>query len=93
LREETGLGVYLTDLVGIYNGPLREVRSLRFVYAGHAVTGTAAPGDDILEVRWLTSREMGALPPEEVVAPSIFRRIVSDLETGLTWPTRVVTEE
>lgn len=91
-REEVGLGVYLTDLVGIYAAPLLGTSSLRFVFTGHAVTGEPRPGDGILEVRWFPVEELADLPDDEVLGAEMFRRIARDLVTGITWPMAVLSE-
>lgn len=91
-REEAGLGVFLTDLVGVYTGPLRGTRSLRFVFTGHAVTGEPEPGDGILEVRWVPVEELADLPDEALVGTEMFRRIADDLVAGITWPMAVIRE-
>jgi acetyl-CoA carboxylase carboxyl transferase subunit beta len=91
--EEAGVGVYLTDVLGVYTGLVREdIRSVRFVFGGHIVKGDPAPGDDILEVAWMTTDEVRARPDEALVAPLILRRILTDTDAGTRWPTAVLRE-
>lgn len=93
-REETGLGVFLNDLIRVYTGGLHSgVQSVRFVFGGHAMTGEAAAGDDIQEVRWFPLADLGGFSDDEVVAPRMFRKIVADLNAGITWPVSVLGEE
>ena len=51
-REETGLDVTLTDLLGVYSDPSRDPRqhNLSAVYVGHA-QGTPRGGDDAARAR------------------------------------------
>jgi 8-oxo-dGTP diphosphatase len=56
LREETGLEVQLTELVGIWPGTYRRRqgvdRTLNHYYLGEAVGGVARAGDDVSAVDW-----------------------------------------
>lgn len=93
-REEVGVGVFPTWLVGVYTGVADpEVMSVRFVFGGHVVAGDPAPGDGILEVRWATVEEARALADDEMVAPGLLRRILDDVEAGTAWPVAVLREE
>jgi 8-oxo-dGTP diphosphatase len=59
-REETGLEVTLTDLLGVYSDPRRDARThtMSTVFLGRA-DGTPQGGDDAAEARAFT---WGALP-------------------------------
>ena len=62
-KEETGLDVELTELLGVYSDPKRDPRGLftaSTVFIGRA-TGRPAGGDDAAEARvW----SLDALPPD-----------------------------
>jgi hypothetical protein len=46
------VGIGIDGLLGVYTGDVGPtVRSVRFVYTGHLVTGEPAAADDVLEVR------------------------------------------
>lgn len=91
--EETGLGVFLTDILAVYTGLVREdIRSIRFVFGGHFVRGDPSPGDDILEVAWMTTEEVRRCADDTLVAPHVLRRILDDVDSGIRWPTSVLRE-
>jgi len=93
-KEETCLGVFLNDLIGVYTGVMRSGdQSVRFVFGGHAMTGEAAAGDEITEVRWFPLEDIGNLADEKLVAPKMFKRIVADIENGISWPVSVLSED
>ena len=58
-REETGLSVTLTALLGVYSDPARDARrhTISTVYIG-AAEGTPSGGDDASEARWISLEEM-----------------------------------
>lgn len=62
-KEETGLDVELTELLGVYSDPKRDPRGLftaSTVFIGRA-TGRPAGGDDAAEARVIA---LDALPPD-----------------------------
>jgi 8-oxo-dGTP diphosphatase len=64
-KEETGLDVHLTDLLGVYSNPQRDPRgisTISTVFIGRA-HGTPRGGDDAAEARIFT---IEALPPDVV---------------------------
>ena len=92
-KEEVGLGVFLTDLLGVYTARVDPgAVSVRFVYNGHALTGEAGPGDEITEIRWMTTDEARELADDEMVAPMVLRRILDDVDSGMSWPVSVLKE-
>lgn len=92
-KEEAGLGVFLTELIGVYTGINRNGnQSVRFVFGAHAMAGEPTPGDDVLEVRWFPVEELSTLSDEELVSPKMFRRIAEDLLRGVAFPTSVLSE-
>jgi ADP-ribose pyrophosphatase YjhB (NUDIX family) len=79
VREETGLDVELTGLLGVYTDPGHliayadgEVRQ-EFVVAftGRVVDGQLRGSDESMEVRWVEPAELDDLP----VHPTVRRRI------------------
>jgi len=91
-KEETFLGVFLTGVLGIYTRVRADGVSVRFVFGAHAVTGDAAPGDEIDEIRWMTTDEVRAMADSELVAPPVLRRILDDVDTGIAHPMSVLRE-
>jgi len=92
-KEEVEVGVFLTDLLGVYTAKVKpDGVSVRFVFNAHALTGEAAPGHEILEVRWMTTEEARGLTDDEMVAPMILRRILDDVDTGLSFPLAALKE-
>ncbi|MEN8150536.1 MAG: NUDIX hydrolase [Planctomycetota bacterium] len=92
-KEEVGVGVFLTDLLGVYTAKVRaDGTSVRFVFNAHAMTGEAGPGDEITEVRWMSTDEARALADDGMVAPMILRRVLDDVDAGLSWPMAVLKE-
>jgi ADP-ribose pyrophosphatase YjhB (NUDIX family) len=92
-NEEASVGIGIDGLLGVYTGDVGPtVRSVRFVYTGHLVTGEPAAADDVLEVRWWTPDEILAAADEDLVAAEMLRRIVADASLGLRWSTGVVRE-
>lgn len=75
LREETGLVVGLTGLIGVYTSG----GGINIVYLGEAETTEACPGEDILECCWLLPEAILELPDEQILRPKKMRRIISDL--------------
>ncbi len=62
IREETGLEVRLTRLLGIYMsryGP-DEQRTLDLIYLAEVVGGEERPGDDAEEIGWFAPQELPA---------------------------------
>jgi len=94
-REETGLEVELTSLLGVYAGRMRSaVHSIRFVFLADAPRDASpTPGDDITEVRWATSAEIIEMPVDRLVAPAILSRVLSDLNEGRGYPLQLIVEE
>ena len=90
--EETGLRVDLAGLVGIYTSVRPGYQAFRFVFSAPLPSGTAFAGDDILAVRWATLAEAMALPDTELVNPTMFRRILSDLHHNPLTPLSLLVE-
>lgn len=74
-REEVGLTLTMSGVVGVYANP----KSVRFVYRAEANGEQPAPGDEILAVRWVLLDDLLATPDAELVSPASLRLIVADL--------------
>jgi ADP-ribose pyrophosphatase YjhB (NUDIX family) len=91
--EETGLHVALAGLVGVYTSLRHGYQAFRFVFAApYPPNGAAFAGDDILAVRWATLEEAAALSDAELVSPTMFRRILSDLQHNPLTPLSLFVE-
>lgn len=61
--EETGVGVAVEGLAGVYGRPGRDPRghTVSVVYRCRLLSGAAKGGDDAAEARWFTPAEIAAL--------------------------------
>lgn len=61
-REETGLRITLTGLVGVYSGPGRDPRGpvVAVAFLARPVSGALRGGSDATEARWFQTKN---LPP------------------------------
>ncbi len=81
LREETGLSVIPSGLVGIY----LQGDGINFVFHGHSDVTTTKPGQDILLCEWLTAEEIAGLSDSDILRPRKLRTIVADVLLGHTY--------
>jgi 8-oxo-dGTP pyrophosphatase MutT (NUDIX family) len=86
LREETGIEVTPSGLVGVYE----QGDGIYFVFHGLADSTETTPGRDILSCEWLTPEELSAVPDSEILRPSRLRSVVGDMVAGITFPVEVV---
>ena len=86
LREETGLTLPLTALLGVYSGAM----SVRFVFLAKLEQQPFAAGDEILDVRLVTSEELLRKRDEELIAPAMLRRILADMASGKRYPLEII---
>nr|WP_030500669.1 NUDIX domain-containing protein [Micromonospora purpureochromogenes] len=85
-REETGITVEVTGIVGVYSDPGHvvaysdgEVRQqFSLCFRAVPVSGTATPSDESREVRWVTRDEL----PAYDIHPSTLLRITHGYENG-----------
>jgi ADP-ribose pyrophosphatase YjhB (NUDIX family) len=78
VREETGLSVRLTGIVGVFVSR----GAVRFVFEGQAEGGTEQPGDDIEAVAWLPLSDARKLADGELDAPGALRPILEHIARG-----------
>ena len=64
-REEAGVTVTVGELLGVYSA--RDVPVVLIVYRARIAAGTAQPGPEALELRWV---EPESIPWEELAFPS-----------------------
>ena len=83
-KEETMLDVVLTDRVLVVDGISPKLHSLRFVFFAESYSGTSEAGDDILELRWMSSEDLLALPDDDLVGPPFLRAIIGQLDSDQT---------
>ena len=78
LKEETGLDVALDHVVAVHsNFHDPEAHSVGVWFSGHAIGGTLAPGDDVLELGWY----FPGSPPPDLAFPTD-RRVLESLSEG-----------
>lgn len=82
LREETGLDVRLTRLIGIYMDVYgaEELPTLNFFYEAEWVAGEPAAADDAAALAWFAPDE---LPPLDQVAFDCCRRALADWRASI----------
>ncbi len=88
VREETGLDVEVSGLVGVFVSP----GAIRFVLRARQVGGAQAPGHDIMSVRHLGLEGLQALDDAELDAPEVLRAIFDRLTEGEDYPLEVLVE-
>ena len=86
LREETGLTVIPSGLLGIY----LQGDGIDFVFHGHSDVTTTKPGQDILLCEWLTPEEIAGLPDSDILRPRKLRAIVADMLLGHTYSNELI---
>ena len=86
LREETGLTVIPSGLLGAY----LQGDGINFVFHGHSNVTTTRPGQDTLLCKWLTPEEVLALPDSDILRPRKLRIIVADLLSGRTYSNELI---
>lgn len=83
LKEETGLSLEMSWLVGIYAGP----RAIRFVLATEASHAGAQPLDEIMTCRAVTLDEFATIPESELVGGlRALPDVIADLRAGRRYP-------
>lgn len=89
LREETGLDLMPTGMIGVYRCGSRQLH----VYHGRAGSGdnVTAEADDILSVEWLRLRDIAGTPEDQVLRPNRFKMLLRDCLTGPTRRRRPAT--
>lgn len=81
-HEETSLRVDPIDVVGVFFSP----GAVRFVLRARVVSGSAAPRDDIVAIRWFTHAEFDAVDDTELVAPTVLRPVFERLAADTSFP-------
>jgi ADP-ribose pyrophosphatase YjhB (NUDIX family) len=87
VKEETGLQVRLSELVGVYTSiQPPDYHAIRFVFTAEHDGNEPMAGDEILAVQWHSLAEVEALPDSALVGGERLRRILSDVESGVRVP-------
>lgn len=59
VKEETGLEVIKTSLIGVYSNPTRHPKqTINIVYIAYVASGEAKASDDATEVKWFPISEL-----------------------------------
>jgi ADP-ribose pyrophosphatase YjhB (NUDIX family) len=83
LREETELTLPIAHLVGIYTG----LMSVRFAFGCDGYSNQPfAPGDEVLDVRFMRIGELTSMPDDQLQSPVMLRTILRDLSRGQKYP-------
>jgi ADP-ribose pyrophosphatase YjhB (NUDIX family) len=85
-REETGLALPLTGLLGIYSSEM----AVRFVFLATLQDEHFHAGDEILDVKLIEPQSLLGMADAELVSPSMFRQIIRDLSSGKSYPLEAI---
>ncbi len=88
-KEEVCVDIAVENVVQIFE----SFKSIHVVFYGTVTSGTAAPGDNILDCRWMTIGEMRDIPNESILNPWKFRRLIRRLEEKSFFPLDVLAEK
>ena len=92
-REEVGLEVELTGVLGVYAGVLGSgVHAVRFVFLADGGTEQPRAGDDIDDCVWRSDSELRRIGSDELVSPDMFWRILTDVQRGVSWSLELLSE-
>ena len=90
VREETGVGVTLGGLIGVYSAISPNLQSIRFAFRAAGYDGVPAAGDEILEARWMLPADVLRKKDDELVGADILRKVLSDWRR--TYPLEALRE-
>jgi ADP-ribose pyrophosphatase YjhB (NUDIX family) len=93
-REETGCGVRISGLAGLYHFAGRSGKpTLRFLFLGQTLDGFPRPdGHEILDVRWFHLDQLDAMKDAQLCKPPILRQMLADLRARRQFPIDLLHE-
>jgi len=92
VKEETGLDVNLSGLLGLYSWRTGKEHALRYVFIAET-KGDPKPGDEILEVKWVDPSEVAKMSDDVCLGRHCLRQIVRQFAQGLVYSLETVVEQ
>lgn len=97
VREETGLEVSLSGLIGAYTSIRMEdehaaSHGLRVVFSSRFERGTPEAGDQILNVKWVELDELAQIPDAELLSPHILKDVAIRMKLDVEHPVNLINE-
>ena len=97
VREETGLEISLSGLIGAYTSIRVEdeqvaSHGLRIVFSSRFETGEPYAGDQILTVKWASLDELALTPETELLSPRILKDVAARMKLGVEHPLGLLDE-
>jgi len=97
VREETGLDVSLSGLIGVYSwirveGEQIASHGLRVVFSSRFEGGEPYAGDQITMVKWASLGELAQMPDAELLSPRILKDVATRMKLGVEHPLGVLNE-
>lgn len=92
--EEAGVTIEPLGLLGVYPAVRGVgVYAVRFVFLADLEDGQQpAPGDDVIGLKWVTPTEAKAIADGDLISHEVFRRVMKDVEAGVSYPLDVIVE-
>jgi 8-oxo-dGTP pyrophosphatase MutT (NUDIX family) len=88
VREETGIAVVPSALLGVYvHGDMANA-----VFVAECADTATQPGPDIVSCEWLAPAEVLAVPALDVIRPQKLKAIIRDLMSDRRFPLDVVRD-
>jgi ADP-ribose pyrophosphatase YjhB (NUDIX family) len=83
-KEETGLGIKLKYLVGVYHSKGdKPSHPVRFIFAADVLSGEpAVPENEILDAKWFSHGGFDAMPDKELRCANFMRKSMEDYRKG-----------
>jgi 8-oxo-dGTP diphosphatase len=97
VKEETGLEVSLSGLIGAYTwirveGEQVKSHSIRVVFSSRFEGGEPYAGDQILTVKWATLDELAQTPDAELLSPRILKDVAARMKLDIEHPLNLLNE-
>ena len=97
VKEETGLEVSLSGLIGAYTWIRVEAErvashGLRVVFSSRFEGGEPYAGDQILTVKWATLDELAQAPDAELLSPGILKDVAARMKLDIEHPLSLLNE-
>ncbi len=97
VKEETGLDVSISGLIGAYSSIRLEdeevaSHSIRVIFSSQYEGGEPFAGDQISTVRWATLDELMQTPDAELLAPRILKDVAARMKLHVEHPLGLLNE-
>ena len=97
VKEETGLEVSLSGLIGAYTWIRVEEeqvasQGLRIIFSSRFEGGEPYAGDQISAVKWASLDELAQTPDAELLSPRILKDVAARMKLGVEHPLSLLNE-